>query len=663
MLRHAAALALLLAAAARAAVAPGDNFYRCVNGDWIAATPIPSGLAGWGTFDQIRKENLEKLHLLCERASAQGNDASPVEQKVGDFYASGMDEAQSNTVGAQPIGFEFDRIAALAGPADVLAEIGHLHALGVPVGFVFSSRVDPAGGGGVIAEIRQGGLGLPARDLYLGADEMSRKVRSQYALHIARMFALLGDMPGAAAGSALAVVRLETALAGASAGPAALRDPRAGIHAMTVADASRLGPGMDLASYVAKTGAPAFTGLNVAQPEFLAAFAAALAARPVADWQAYLRWHVIHEFAPYLSDAFAGENFAFFQTALNGVPRMQPRWKAVMATIDTRLGDAIGQLYAADYCPPESRARAQQLVADIRAALRARLLAAAWMDAPTRGRAVAKLDALTVKVGYPDTWTDYASLLIDRGPYVLDVLKSKAFAVRRDLRRIGRPADPAEWPVSVVGAAGDPGWNVGYEASRNEIVIPAGILQPPLFGPAGDDAVLYGSLGAIIGHELTHGFDDQGALYGEGGGVADWRSEASAARYRELEAAIIRQFNGCTALPGLRVNGELTARENIADLGGVQVAYAALEASLAGKPHASVGGLTPEQRFFIAYASMLRAKHRPEALRMALRHDVHAPEEFRCNGPLSNLDEFAAAFGIPAGAPMRRAPADRISIW
>ena len=662
----AAVLALCLAAAARvdaAGAGPGDNFYLHVNAAWIAATPIPGGSAHWGTFDELQKGNLEKLHLLCERASAQGNDASPVEQKVGDFYASGMDESQSDTVGAQPIAFEFDRIAALSTPGDVLAEIGHLHALGVAVGFEFSSRVDAAGGGGAIAELRQGGLALPWRDLYIGDDATTRKVRAEDALHVARMFSLLGDLPGPASTAALAAVRVETALAKASLGPIDLRDPRALLHPMSVADAGNLMPGADLPGYFSRAGAPAFANLNVAQPEFFRAFGGSLATIPVDAWKAYLRWHFIHAFAPYLGADFAREDFRFFQMGLYGVRRIQPRWKTVMMTIDAEIGDAIGQLYVADYCPPESKAHALQLATDLRAALRARLMTVDWMDAATRSRAIAKLDALTVKVGYPDTWTDYGSLVIDRGPYVLDVLKSKAFAVRRDLRRIGKPVDPSEWPVSVAVAGDDRGWGVRYDASRNEIVIPAGILQPPLFGPAGDDAVLYGSLGVIIGRELTHGFDDQGALFGENGAVGDWRTAASAARFRGREAAIIRQFDGYAVLPGLRVNGEMTARENIADLGGVQIAYAALQASLAGKSHAPAGGLTPEQRFFIAYASMLQARHRPEDLRMAMRQEVHAPEEFRCNGPLSNLIEFSDAFGVPAGAPMRRAPADRITIW
>jgi predicted metalloendopeptidase len=662
----AAAAALCLAAGARGEVVtanfdPGvraqDDFYRHVNGAWLQRTPIPSEYPRWGTVEELRQANLENLHLLCERASAQGNDASPIEQKVGDFYASGMDEAGINDTGAQPIGFEFDRIAALETPADVLAEIAHLHTIGVPAGFEFGSGVDDKDSGREIAQLRQGGLGLPERAYYFRDDEKSRKLRAQYAAHVARMFELLGDTQRVAEAEAAAVVRIETALAAGSLNQVVLRNPYASYHRMSIARAEALVPGLDLALFFSKSGAPAFEEFNFAHPDFFRAFARELAQAPVDDWKCYLRWQFIHAFAPYLSDAIVREDFTFYGTALTGAKRIQPRWKRVVATIDTSIGEALGQLYVADYFAPEAKTRALKLVSDVRAALRARLQTLEWMDGPTRARAIAKLDAMGVKIGYPEAWRDYGALSIDRGPYVVNVLKSNAFEVRRQLAKIGKPVDRAEWHMTPETV------NAYYDQSCNEVVFPAAFLQPPLFDPKADDALNYGAIGAMIGHEMTHGFDDAGRQYDEHGNLVDWWTPASAEHFKERSAAIVRQFNGYFVFPDLHVNGELTEGENIADLGGVRLAYAALEAALAGQPRDKVDGFTPEQRFFISFASIWRTKYRPESLRFLVNTNPHSPGEFRCNGPLSNLDEFAAAFAVPAGAPMRRPDGKRVLIW
>jgi predicted metalloendopeptidase len=639
------------------AVRPQDDFYRHVNGGWLRAVPIPAEYSRWGAVEELRQANTEDLHLLCERASAQGNDASPIEQKVGDFYASGMDEASAAGTGLQPLAFEFARIESVATPVGVLAEVAHLHAIGVDAGFGFGSETDRADSRTAIATLDQGGLGLPERDYYLRADERSRRLRSRYEAHVARMLEYVGYTAREAQAGAAAVMRLETSLAAAALDQVALRDPHASYHKMTVDRAVELSGGLDLPAYFAATGAPALTELNLAQPGFLKAFSAELGRTPVDAWKAYLRWHVIHSFAPFLGDAIAHEDFAFYGTALTGARRMQTRWKRVVTATDEFLGEALGQLYVADYFPPESKVRALRMVAALRAALRARLAGLEWMDEPTRARALAKLDAMGVKIGYPDTWRDYSTLVIDRGPYVINVLKAKAFEVRRNRAKIGRPVDTAEWRLSPATV------NAYYSQARNEIVFPAAILQPPLFDAKADDAVNFGAIGAIIGHEMSHGFDDAGRQYDEKGNLSDWWTPASAARFKERAAAIVRQFNEYPAFPDLRVNGELTEGENIADLGGVRIAYAALEAGLEGPPGKKADGLTPEQRFFTSYASMWRTKYRPEYLRLMVNTNPHAPGEFRCNGPLSNMDEFAAAFGVPEGAPMRRPAAERVTIW
>jgi len=639
------------------AVKPADDFYHYVNDAWLKTTPIPAEYSHWGTLDALRQASLEELHLLVERASAQGNDASPIEQKVGDFYASGMDEAAANDAGTLPLAFEFERIAALQTPADVLGEIGHLHTLGVSAGFQFASAPDAKDSDRDIAEVRQGGLGLPEREYYFRDDEKSRNLRVEYIAHIDRMFLFLGDMDANAQAGAFAVMHLETALARGSLSQAALRNPDASYHKVTIPAAGALVPGLDWPAYFSKAGAPAFDEFNLAHPDFFRAFAAALAQTPVGDWKSYLRWNVIHAFAPYLGDSFVEENFRFYGAVLTGAKKIQPRWERVVMTIDGSIGEALGQLYVADYFPPESRAPVLKIVGNLRAALRERLQALDWMDAPTRTQALAKLDALAVKIGYPDTWRDYSALTIDRGPYVLNVLKSNAFGVRSDLRKIGQPVDKAGWQMTpaTVSAA--------YDSSRNEIVLPAAILQPPLFDPKADDAVNYGAIGAVVGREMTRGFDEMGRHYDENGNLADWWTAESANRFKERAAGIVRQFNAYLVYPDLHVNGELTEGENIADLGGATLASAALEKALAGQPRASIGGFTPEQRFFISYASLWKTKYRAPTLRLLVSTDPHSPGEFRCNGPLSNLDEFAAAFAVPAGAPMRQAPGKQVVIW
>jgi predicted metalloendopeptidase len=431
----------------------------------------------------------------------------------------------------------------------------------------------------------------------------------------------------------------------------------ANYHKLPVAEVQQLMPHFSLPAYFAGLGVAEPAEIDLGQPDFFRGFDGLLAGTPVADWRAYLRWHLLHGAAPFLSDSFVRENFAFYGRTLAGTLALRDRWKRVLATVDGSIGEDLGQLYVAEYFPPRAKARMLQLVGNLRAALRDRLHAVEWMDAPTRAAAIRKLDALGVKVGYPDKWRDYGALRVDRGPYVLNVLRAQEFNVRRDLNKIGKPVDRAEWQMT------PPTVNAYYDPNLNEIVFPAGILQPPLFDLKADDAVNYGGIGAVIGHEMTHGFDDQGRQFDPHGNLADWWSPASAARFKALAAGIVRQFGAYVAIDDLHVNGELTQGENIADLGGVKIAYAALQKALAGKPRPKIGGFTPEQRFFLSFATIWRENDRPEELRLLVNTDPHSPVRFRVNGPLSNLPEFAQAFNVPEGAPMRRADADRVVIW
>jgi len=637
-------------------VKPADDFYSYANGRWLLTHPIPASYSSYGSFHEVNDRNLDALHTILENAS-QADKPGPVQRRVGDFYASGMDVTAIDAAGIAPLQAEFARMAAVQNVAGVTAAIAHLHHIDVGAAFALGSEQDPKNSAMMIAGGAQSGLGLPDRDYYLRTDAKSARLRELYLAHIARMLQLAGDAPAAAQASAAAVMRLETALAQASKTNVDLRDPVANYHKMPVADVQKLMPHFDWRAYFAGVGVAEPAEIDVGQPDFFQACDGLLAATPVADWRAYLRWHLLHATAGYLSDSFVKENFAFYGRTLTGTPELKERWKRVLATVDGKMGEDLGQLYVGEYFPPRAKARMLQLVGNLRAALRERLANVEWMDAQTRAAAIVKLDALGVKIGYPDKWKDYSALKIDRGAYVLNVLRANEFNVRRDLNKIGHPVDRTEWQMT------PPTVNAYYDPSMNEIVFPAGILQTPFFDPKADDAVNYGGIGAVIGHEMTHGFDDQGRQFDPHGNLADWWTPGSAARFKELAAGIVRQFSAYVAIDDLHVNGELTQGENIADLGGVKIAYAALQRALAGKPLPAIGGFTPEQRFFLSFATVWRENIRPEALRLQVNTDPHSPPRFRADGPLSNLPEFAQAFDVPEGTFMRRSDADRVVIW
>jgi predicted metalloendopeptidase len=638
-------------------VKPQDNFFLYANGTWLKNTPIPPEYSRWGSFDALQVRNIEHLNALCQAAAAKGESGTALDRMVGDFYTSGMDEAAINAAGVDPIKPELELIAAVKTPADVVTEIAHLQSIGCPVGFAFFASADAKNSDMAIAQLRQGGLGLPNRDYYINDDDKSKAIRQQYAAHVSKTLQLLGDSPEAADAGAKAVLDLETQLAKASLSPEVLRNPYASYHKMPVADMAKYTGDLDWPSFFKGVGAPAFMEVNFQQPDFFKEFSAELMAVPISDWQSYLRWHLGRHESPYLSEPFVQEGFHFYSEILSGTTKILPRWKRVVSEVDGDEGEALGQLYVAEYFPPEAKARVLKLVADLRAALREDLSTLAWMDEATRAKAVAKLDAFTVKMGYPDKWRDYSALKIDRGPYVLNVTRADAFEERRLLNKIGKPVDRAEWGMT------PPTVNAYYNPTRNEIVFPAGILQPPFFDPNADDAVNYGAIGAVIGHEMTHGFDDQGRQFDPKGNLSDWWTPESANRFKARASGIVKQFSDYTVLDGVHLIGERTQGENIADLGGLKIAYAALQKDLEGKPRTKIDGFTPEQRFFLSYASVWCGEIRPEAQRLRVKTDPHSPAEFRCNGPLSNLDEFASAFDVPEGAPMRRPAADRVTIW
>ncbi len=645
-------------------VKPQDDFYRFVNGTWLKNTAIPADQARWHTFTILAERNMEALRQLAERAAAKGKSGTAIEQLVGDYYASGMDEAAINATGIKPLQPLLDRVAAAHTPAEVFATLGALHAQGIRVGFGAGVGPDAKDSNTQIFQMRQGGLGLPGggrdtdRDYYLNTDERSQKIREQYVAHIAKMLELSGWDATAAQAGAAGALRIETALAEVSLPRAALRNPYASYNKIAVADLAAKAPGLDWSGYFTTLGLGEFKELNLAHPKFFAGFAKLVQEAPAADWQAYLRWRLLSNFSTSLGTAFEEENFNFYSGVIAGVKERKPRWRRIVSATDNALGEALGQLYVAEYFPPEAKARVLKLVEDLRASLGDRIRALEWMDAATKEKALAKLAAFSVKMGYPDKWQDYSALHLDRSSYVLNQLRIAQYEQRRNIARLGRPTDKTEWGMT------PPTVNASYSPQANSITFPAGILQPPFFDPKADDASNYGGIGTVIGHEMTHGFDDSGRRYDFAGNLVDWWSKESGEEFNKRAAKVVEQFNGYTVLDGtLHLKGELTQGENIADLGGIKVAYAALQKALEGQPHDKIDGWTPEQRFFLSYANIWRDLQRPEEQRRRVNVDPHSPGVWRVNGPLSNLEEFWTAFGVPEGAPMRRAGDARVTIW
>jgi len=638
-------------------VKPANDFYHFADGGWIKANPVPAAYSAWGAFHEVQKRNEAALKTILETA-AGAPSPSPLQKIVGDFYASGMDEAAIETAGLSPLSAELAKIDALKSLDEIPALVAHFHRAGLTAGFAISSEQDPGNSSIVIAGIAQGGLGLPDRDYYLREDEPSKALREQYVAHIARVLQLAGDKPETAQASAALVLKLETALAKGSKTNVELRDPVANYHKLALVDVQKLSPHFDWQHYLAAATPVSITEIDVGQPAFFQTLEQVLVSTPLSDWKVYFRWHLLNGFSPYLNKAFQEEDFSFYGKTLKGAKELHERWKRVLETVDDEVGEALGQLYVAEYFPPASKARMLALVNNLRGALRARLQTLDWMDDATRAKALLKLDAFNVKIGYPDKWKDYRKLHIDRGAYVLNVLRSAEFAFDFNLSKIGKPVDRTLWGMT------PPTVNAYYDPSMNEIVFPAGILQPPFFDAQADDAVNYGGIGAVIGHEMTHGFDDQGRQYDAQGSLNDWWTPESAKRFADRSSRIVKQFSNYVAIDNLHVNGDLTQGENIADLGGVKLAYAALQTALKQHPQTEkIDGFTPTQRFFLSWAEVWHTNQRPEQERLQINTDPHSPAQFRVNGPLSNLPEFSDAFDIPAGSPMRRNDADRVDIW
>jgi putative endopeptidase len=636
-----------------------QDFNQFANGGWIAKNAIPAAYSRWGRFEMLADQNNEHLHAILEDLSKRKNlKPGSNEQKVADFYSSCMDEAAVEAQGAKPLEPELARIAAVKDIGGLQEEIARFHAHRIPALFGFGAAQDYKDSRSVIAQAVQGGLGLPDRDYYTKDDERSRKIRDEYVAHVARTFQLAGSDADRAAAEARTVMEIETRLAKNSASRVELRNPEARYNPMTKAQLLAMTPHFDWGLYFRGIGLPEIDKINVGQPAFFKAADSMLTDVNIEDWKTYLRWHLVNAASNTLSSKFVEESFNFNGKFLNGTQEQLPRWKRCVASTDRALGEALGQLYIDRTFTPQAKARAQEMVKNLVAALREDLQTLSWMSDATRAKAIAKLDAFVRKIGYPDRWRSYEPVQIARGAFYNNVVGVGEFEARRNLGKIGRPVDKTEWGMT------PPTVNAYYNPSMNEIVFPAGILQPPFYDPKADDAFNYGGIGAVIGHEMTHGFDDSGAKFDADGNLVMWWTPEDFKKFNERTDCVVKQFDAFEVEPGLNQNGKLVVGESVADLGGLTVAYAAYKKSLEGKPRPkAIAGFTPEQRFFLGWAQVWAQNIRPEAARQRVATDPHPLGRFRVNGPLSNMPAFAEAFQCKAGDAMVRPAEKRCQIW
>jgi putative endopeptidase len=640
-------------------VSPRQNFYLYANGGWLKNNPIPPEYSRWGSFTELYDRNMTQLHGIVDSAAAETNAPKGSDiQLVGDLFYSGMDTSNVELQGIEPLQPYLKKIQAIRNLKGLETAIAELQRLGVNILFDFGSQQDFKNSDMMIGVVYQAGLSLPDRDYYTKTDNQSKDILREYQTHVTNMFKLLGDDEKTSAHEAAIVLKIEHQLAEASMTRVEQRDPKATYHMTTLSKMDGMTPLFSWNAYLKCLDLPAVKAMNVAQPKFIKEIGKMLTGVSIGDWKVYLRWHLVHSMASYLSGKFVDESFRFYGTILSGTKELQPRWKRVLNTIDREIGFSLGKLYVKDYFSPAAKSRAEEMVHNLDTAFAQRIKNLDWMSEATKQQALDKLAAIVNKIGYPDKWKSYEGLQIDRRAYVLNVMRANEFNFNYDINKIGKPVDRTEWGMT------PPTVNAYYDPSMNEVVFPAGILQPPFFNPIADDATNYGGMGAVIGHEMTHGFDDQGSQFDLKGNLKNWWIETDATNFKQKAETLVNQFNGYIVLDSIHVNGKLTEGENIADLGGVSIAYDAFENTLKGRPRPGIiDGETPEQRFFLAWAQMWRENDTPQALRQRIIVDPHSPNEYRCNGPLSDFPPFYEAFGCKPGDPMFRTESERAKIW
>jgi predicted metalloendopeptidase len=641
-----------------ASVRPQDNFFLNLNGKWLAKTEIPADKSSWGSFEKLDDDTKPQLRTLIEAAAATPDKQAGTEaQRIGDFFASYMDEARLEQLRLAPLKADFDRVAALSDKKQIPALIAHFNRNGYTAPYGFGIHQDNKDSTKYVADLGQDGLSLPDRDYYLKkSDKKLADTLVKYEQHVARMLTLAGNANGAA--DAKAIVALETEIAKLQWTKVELRDPVKAYNKVPLDKLSKLAPGYDWTTWLNDTGIGGKVDyVIVSQPSFITGFNKLLNKTPLSTWKTYFQWQVLHANAPYLAKDFALENFAFYGKVLSGIDEQQPRWKRGVNATDGALGEALGKLYVEQHFPAERKARMEQLVKNLLAAFKESIDTLDWMSPETKLQAQAKLAKFTTKIGYPNKWRDYSKLTVVKDDLAGNVRRSHVFEYEKEVDKLGKPIDRDEWGMTPQTV------NAYYNPELNEIVFPAVILQPPFFDADADDAVNYGAIGAVIGHEISHGFDDQGAQYDGDGNLRDWWTKADHKNFAAKTKMLVKQYNGYSPVKGYFVNGELTLGENIADNSGAAIAYKAYLISLGGKPAPVIDGLTGEQRFYMGFGQVWRSKIRDAQQIVYLKTDPHSPDQFRANGTVRNQPGFYEAFGVKPGDKMYLAPKDRVIMW
>jgi len=634
-----------------------QDFYQYACGGWIRNNPIPPDQAKWSVYGKLYQDNQRFLWGILDSLAKNTNGRNATQQKIGDYFAACMDEAAVEKLGARPLKPSLDRIARMTAKGELGGVLAQLHLDTGDAGTFFGagSNQDFEVSTQVITFVVAGGLGLPDRDYYTKDDARSREIRDKYVAHVTRVFQLLGDSAGVAAKNAATVMDVETALAKASLTRVDKRDPYKLFHKMDRKGLRALTPSLDWDAYLAGLGIAKVESFNVTEPEFFKAFERELGSRSLEDLKTYLRWHTAKEASPFLSSAFVNENFEFFSKTLRGVPQLRPRWKRCVTLVDSQLGEALGQEFVARAFAPKLKEDTLRMTKRIEEAMREDIRTLTWMSDATKKRAVEKLETIVNKIGYPDKWRDYSSIDVKRGDFFGNVRRAQVFESKRDLAKIGKPLDRGEWLMT------PPTVNAYYNAQMNDINFPAGVLQPPLYDPKMDDAPNYGNTGGTIGHELTHGFDDQGRQFDAQGNLKDWWTAEDSKAFEERAQCIADQYAQYVIVDDIRINSKLTLGEDVADVGGLILGWMAWKAETAGKTLENRDGMTPEQRFFVGYAQWACENDRPENLRVKALTDPHSPGKYRVNGLMVNMPEFEKAFSCKPGSAM--VSAKRCRVW
>ena len=637
---------------------PGDDFFEFINAKWIAAHPIPSDKASYGAFHMLDDNSLNTLHKVMEDAAKANATKGSNQQKVGDFWASGMDTVAIEKAGYDPIKPFLDQINGMKTTDDLIKMAADCHRTFTFPLFAHFVGQDDKNSTDQILILWQGGLGLPNRDYYFQKDAKTEQNRQDYITHIKNVFMLLGNDEATSLKNANTIMALETKMADASMKKEIMRDPNAVYHKIPVSELASMTPNINWNLYFSELGTPEMkTGINVGQPDFFKAINSLVKSVPMDDWKVYMTYHFVDGASDYLSNAFVNESFDFHSKKMNGVDEIKPRWKRVVETADFCLGEALGEEYVKVAFSEDSKKRMLEMVGNIKTALGERIDMLTWMSDSTKKEAQKKLATLVVKIGYPDKWRDYSKLEIDRGAYVLNVMNGARFEAQRNYAKIGAPVDKTEWGMTPQTV------NAYYNPSNNEIVFPAAILQPPFFDPEADDALNYGGIGVVIGHEITHGFDDQGRLYDESGNLKMWWTADDSKKFDERAAVVVNQFNSYCPLDSLCINGAYTLGENIADFGGITITYQAFTKTSQFKEGKSIDGFTPQQRYFIGFGRIWAGSYKDDAMRTQLMTNVHSPGKWRVNGTVVNVPQWYEAFGIKEGDKMYHPESERAMIW